>query len=138
MPGCPVTAVNNLPCNWGPIIQRIYVQYGHQDSAGNILQPIEVINKPTNVPCNEKDTVDTARDNPNVGVISIVLVVVINGAQKLRVGRVNTEVPGQPLPGVIAYAEPTFDFDLKDDSNLDDIARSVQFGFQIRIVRLKR
>ena len=111
MPGCPVHIINRLPCNLNPIVKEATVQFGHQDSNGNITEVEQPPKSFPNLPCNETFVIDTAKEKPNVGAVSVICLVNIAGRDRLYINRVNTPLPGQPLHGVDAVISFDFEFE---------------------------
>jgi hypothetical protein len=133
MPGCPVRVINQEPCNWNVVVQLISVQYGHQDAGGNITE-VEKVAKDVDIRCNQEDGVDTARANPNVGIISIICRISVDGQQRLVGARVDTEVPGQPLPGATAVLKPAFEYEMhRGETDVEKVLQSMRFGAELVI-----
>lgn len=128
---------NRLPCNLQPVVLGFWLQIGHQNAAGNLIE-VEKVSSAPNTPCNESTQLDSAKQDPNVGILAIIVKVRIGGQEKLFNERLDTSVPGTPLPSPIE-AELRYDFDyemIRGDTDGDKLAENMTPGVKIRFLRV--
>jgi hypothetical protein len=132
MPGCPIRVYNQTACEANAVVTLVAAQFGHQNANGHI-DPIEPIQKNTQIRCNQDDGIDSARPNANVGAVAIIIKINYNGRDFLRTERINTDVPGKPIPGVNIFIVARLEFAFgRDETDAERALQTVFIDIQTR------
>jgi hypothetical protein len=124
---------NRLPCNLNPTVKVFVVQLGHQDGNGNLIR-VEDLRSEPNIGCDMSTELQSADEDPNIGIVSILCNVNIAGKDTLLNGRVDTDKPGKPLSSPLE-AELAYDFSFeitRGDTDPDKVAQTRSHSGKIR------